>query len=469
MPGYARKDIVRQGEIGVYHTWSRCVQRAFLCGEDPTTGRNYEHRRGWIKSLLKYLASVFAVDVGNYTVLSNHQHLIVRTRPDISAAWSDEEVAWRWLLAWPSWRDNQWKREPTDEEIQDLLQQEERIPVLRSNLASLSWFMARWKEPVAKLANHESHTKGHFYEQRFGSRELLDESSALCCNVYLDLNQVKAGEAESLIQSDCSAIQDRMLAWCREKARESVEQFRASVSPEYELPIEQMEQLLTDCFLSPFGENGPILLMGSDDRPQMSNPAPATPVPPSDSGPPIETASIGATEDIINFVELTLPAEMTTNTMEAMPDAVDSNDSAEVPDQNPDEPTSDGGPDAQPQPENSKASTEATYFRHQRLQKRRKPRASDHCILGVSIDQYLGLAQWSADQLKAEIRHPPPAEWDAFLRKMGIAPSRWCDTVEHFGELFHRAVGHLDKVADAVTRAGRKWFQGHRACGDVFT
>ena len=102
MPGHARKDIVREGEIGVYHCWSRCVQRAFLCGEDPSTGQNYEHRRGWIQSLLVYQASVFALDVANYTILSNHQHLIARTRPDIAATWSDEEVAWRWKLAWPN-------------------------------------------------------------------------------------------------------------------------------------------------------------------------------------------------------------------------------------------------------------------------------------------------------------------------------------------------------------------------------
>ena len=42
MAGCARNEIVREGEIGVYHTWSRCVQRACLCGEDPLTGVNYD-------------------------------------------------------------------------------------------------------------------------------------------------------------------------------------------------------------------------------------------------------------------------------------------------------------------------------------------------------------------------------------------------------------------------------------------
>jgi len=67
-PANARKDIVREGEIGTYHCWSRCVQRAFLCGYDPVTERDFDYRRGWIESLLAYLAGVFALDVGNFNI-----------------------------------------------------------------------------------------------------------------------------------------------------------------------------------------------------------------------------------------------------------------------------------------------------------------------------------------------------------------------------------------------------------------
>ena len=47
MPGYARKDIVREGEVGTYHCWSRCVQRSFLCGHDPETGCDFNYPFGF--------------------------------------------------------------------------------------------------------------------------------------------------------------------------------------------------------------------------------------------------------------------------------------------------------------------------------------------------------------------------------------------------------------------------------------
>ena len=153
MPGSARKDVVREGEIGLYHTWSRCVQRAFLCGYDPLSGNDYDHRRHWIEELIRYQTSIFCVEVGNYTVLSNHQHLICRTRPDLVGLLSDEQVAWRWKMAWPQWVDGCWIREPSDQEIEELLLNSPKIAKIRQALGSLSWFMARIKEPIARLAN----------------------------------------------------------------------------------------------------------------------------------------------------------------------------------------------------------------------------------------------------------------------------------------------------------------------------
>ena len=53
-----------------YHCVSRCVRRAFLCGRDESTGKDYEHRREWIAEEILRLAEIFALDVAAYSVMT---------------------------------------------------------------------------------------------------------------------------------------------------------------------------------------------------------------------------------------------------------------------------------------------------------------------------------------------------------------------------------------------------------------
>jgi REP element-mobilizing transposase RayT len=92
----SRKAVVSANEFGVYHCISRCVRRAFLCGEDSYSGNNYEHRREWVRERIELLSGLFGMDVFAYAVMSNHLHLVVRSRPDRVLGWSDVEVAERW-------------------------------------------------------------------------------------------------------------------------------------------------------------------------------------------------------------------------------------------------------------------------------------------------------------------------------------------------------------------------------------
>ena len=74
-----------------YHMVNRCVRRAFLCGHDAHSGQNFEHRRGWVETRIRELASVFAIDVAAYAVMSNHYHIVLRIDADRARTWGDDE------------------------------------------------------------------------------------------------------------------------------------------------------------------------------------------------------------------------------------------------------------------------------------------------------------------------------------------------------------------------------------------
>ena len=62
---------------------TRVVRRCFLLGNDPVTGKNYDHRKVWIEQQLQRLAANFGIDLLCFSILSNHFHLILRSRPDV--------------------------------------------------------------------------------------------------------------------------------------------------------------------------------------------------------------------------------------------------------------------------------------------------------------------------------------------------------------------------------------------------
>ncbi len=205
-----RSKYVREGEEGFYHCFNRCVRRAFLYGFDPVTHRDYSHRKVWIVDRLRFLADIFAIDVCAYAVLANHYHSILRLRPDIVAAWSDREVAIRWLRLYPP-HDGP----PTEIDITLLLVCPERITKLRRRLCSISWFMGRLNEFIARAANKEDDVKGRFWESRFKCQALLDEIAIIAGMVYVDLNPIRAGIAATPEDSDFTSIQERIRAWHR--------------------------------------------------------------------------------------------------------------------------------------------------------------------------------------------------------------------------------------------------------------
>jgi hypothetical protein len=104
---------------------------------DATTGKDYSHRREWIRRRLEALASVFSIDVLSYAILSNHLHVILRNRPDVIATWTDEEVAIRWLRVFPGRRLEQQLAEPNETDVKRIASDPETIAKIRIRLPPL--------------------------------------------------------------------------------------------------------------------------------------------------------------------------------------------------------------------------------------------------------------------------------------------------------------------------------------------
>ena len=218
MPKFARKDVVVEGEVGIYHSWSRCVRRAYLCGHDPVTGRDFSHRKDWIVTRLKLFARCFAVDVCDYSIMSNHLHLVLRTRPDLVDTWSDEEVARRWWTLFPKRKNEDGTaKAPKPKELDVLTADADALAEKRRRLSSLSWFMGRLKEWVARNANKEDDCTGRFWEGRFKCQALVDDAAVLACSMYVDLNPIRAGLAETPEESEYTSAKVRIDARNRRK------------------------------------------------------------------------------------------------------------------------------------------------------------------------------------------------------------------------------------------------------------
>lgn len=218
--GRPRRNVINDDEVGVYHVWSCCVRQAPLFGLDPLTGIDRRHRKAWFWERLEHLATIFGVEACVWATLSNHYHLIVRNRPDLVEQWSGEEVVRRWWMLCPERKDEHGRAaEPTALEIHSILSDPVRVAECRRRLRSISWFMKFLNEWLAKRSNTEDETRGHFFEDRFQCRNLLEEGAILACSIYVDLNEIRAALAATPEHSTNTSAYRRILARILRQAR----------------------------------------------------------------------------------------------------------------------------------------------------------------------------------------------------------------------------------------------------------
>ena len=222
MARMARAEVFSPDEIAIVHVMNRTVRRCFLLGDDPISGKNFDHRKVWMEDQLEIQAQNFGIDLICYALMSNHFHLILRSRPDIVATWDDAEVARRWLTLCPKRKPSKRKAAkgqdkdpkllvPTQAEIDAIVNDKVEVKELRSRLSDISWWMRLLSQKIGSRANRDDNEIGKFWQSRFKGVKLLDEASILACAAYVDLNPSRAAIAENLEGSLFTSAQQRVL------------------------------------------------------------------------------------------------------------------------------------------------------------------------------------------------------------------------------------------------------------------
>ncbi|MFT4582340.1 MAG: REP element-mobilizing transposase RayT [Gammaproteobacteria bacterium] len=206
----ARSSLVSVSDTPYYHCISRCVRRAYLCGEDDYTGQSFEHRRDWFIERLANLSEVFSIEVAAYAVMSNHCHLVVHIAEEAACELSLDEVIERWCALYRGpdvirrYRTGE-SLSATERELVSTV-----VATWRGRLSSLSWFMRCLNEHIARRANAEDGCTGRFWEGRFKSQALLDDTALITAMAYVDLNPIRAGMATDLVGSQKTSVQQRL-------------------------------------------------------------------------------------------------------------------------------------------------------------------------------------------------------------------------------------------------------------------
>lgn len=195
------------------------------------TGRSFDYRKQWVVKKLKELGDVFAIDICAYAVMSNHYHVVLHINTACAQAWEAKAVATRWRqlfkgnLLVDRWLRNE-KLCPAE-----LAAVNETIELWRQRLTDISWFMRCLNESIARMANEEDQCKGRFWEGRFKSQALLDETAVLSCMMYVDLNPIRAGVTDNLQDSDFTSIQQRLREFVERKPGRPKTRKKAAATP----------------------------------------------------------------------------------------------------------------------------------------------------------------------------------------------------------------------------------------------
>lgn len=427
-----RRELIAEDEIGIYHIYSRNVRRTFLFGEDSVTGKSYDHRMELLRTMVRTLARVFAIDILGYGFMQNHFHEILRNRPDIAARMSGCQVAVRMVLLEelglnvalePRQRTaKQLKR--LKQKIENLVHDKERLQRARATLSSISRYEQRLKQTISRIANNEDGVTGHFWEGRFESIRIEDEEQLLTTMVYVDLNAVRAGIATTPETSRYTSIYDRIHALQARLHFSVQETFHHDFSPDQHAAIQAIAQedavtRLLDDWLSPIDERrdgvasatlDPTELAISDDTSAW------TAIVRSATGEGDEASGLSADYS---------------GASDADGDVVAANK-----------------PDIEATAENSPDELILELPQITAL----PPRASNKGCFSMTLYEYIRLVDWTGRQLPADKRGQIPSELSPILDRLGLADAKqWFAKIgEYAGRLKNAFTAPVNQAIEAA-------------------
>ena len=160
--------------------------------------------------------------------------------------WSEEQVIHRWYQLYKG--NNLIDRYISGESLDKatVMKCQDIIAKWRVRLYDISWYMKNLNEYIAREANKEDNCTGKYWEGRYRSQALLDETALLSCMAYVDLNPIRAGIAKHLQDSDFTSIQERLAHF---KAQQQAEKTQTKKHPDAKQQHTQPPKL------KPFGSN----------------------------------------------------------------------------------------------------------------------------------------------------------------------------------------------------------------------
>jgi hypothetical protein len=202
---------------------------------------------------LQFLASCFLIDILGFGLMGNHFHCLLRNRPDLARQLSDVEVLLHWWRLSAASRAADGSTKPISRRrLKKMLADRETIRQYRRRLSSISWFMSYLKQPLAQLANQQDGVTGCFWEGRFHSEKVDSLKQLLAAMVYIDLNPIRAGQAQTPEQSRYTGAFERMKALHqrRQRAAHAKGRPRDAKQQQQDALDEQLHEQI-DAWLSP--------------------------------------------------------------------------------------------------------------------------------------------------------------------------------------------------------------------------